>query len=1247
MKVKRDRFLNLVTKKKGIVLSVLFIIFLMIAFLNTLNINQNFNQIYNEKEELFSKDLKTQALTTDNVFSGIGAPWNVTHYANRTKTDLAVSFYDNSFDDIHAKVELYGWNGYQLNSTITNLYDTRNWINGTFHAGPDDDDYTSDEDDSDYIANWTFHDGDTGTFNNPTTGNYHDTSSSYSNGQDCLELKVWDDPGNDGRYDVGDKCWWETSIEMDRGDVEDAWLSFSVRAYSTDEFNNHMVLQIIVNDKILWGNGLASMLEASGNPSPPGWGQWYNPYPIYLDGDDDQIFSEGVKTLNVTFEFKRVSGTAPGYEEYYTVLFDNVSLIVKSKVKPSQVELQLNNEDVEDTANYGEGNLGIMGNWNGSSQSYVTANFSSNLDWPLTYEEDGIWRSYKIELNANLNLFANNTSPETYYTADPDLSYQGSAFSVSNNSVTNWITYAHMEIPVGYEETNMTIEYPLDVNLTGVFFSQNPNNISQTTITEYGNKKVVNIPVSSITSNTNGFWKLTALSPNYCSELNMYKGPTATGPWIFDNAFISGEYINITGKIISPQLDISSYIENTKANMYIRFPDGTIWTGENQIKQVNDNGVVYFDPVMIPNNVPNYKAGEYELIITWNNSYSSFQLNETGIIYKKFTVIHDSKLEPVQGIYFIENIFDDRSINIKVSYSDLIDNKVIENADVYTNFTGTPEILSDIGSGDYLYVFNASKASAGNNTLTIYADHEFYLNKEVNIIVEVVKQTILTIENEYEIVNVAWNDNFTVKFNYTEKNTGYGIDAFDDVSVTWNGEYHLIQPIVGQYELECNTSAYSSLTLQSLLISINPYTYQAQSKLINVQITELGSYLKLYVNQIPTNYSDTIQIDLGEDINITVQYRDTLNGNHLPNAIVELLDVDFLNETNNQYTIIIGEESLEQGITPLTVFAHKDNYNAQSIYFFIRVTEKPTNFQLILNGAIKTSPAIFNLTIGEILNITVKYTDQIGAYIPNAFVTLNELSMTLTRDDVLKQHSIELDTMELVHSTELEISISNRISITANATNYGIQEKLLILTINKIPTLINISSQISAEPGDDVTLSAILLDTHFGGTILDAQVTYKWAYGQGELNDTNNNGIYEVLLENVPEGTYPITIYADAGDDYEFQSKEIALIVTSPEVGPGLDLSWLIYVLVGGIIGLVTVFTLYQKHYKYPPMVRKIRKLKKKVRKTKKTKPILVNSRDETIENSFQNNLRVLKDVNQTETLNQDEKLFLKKEEES
>ncbi|MFX1588863.1 MAG: hypothetical protein ACFFC1_11955, partial [Promethearchaeota archaeon] len=476
-KISRFAKLKINNKKRNLVLLSILISFILMSSLRYLDINANLeseDQKYIKNEDFQIKNLETQDLASDNSFRDTGAPWNVTHYANYTKSNLDVSFYNNSYDDTNAKVELYEWNGYQLNSTITNLYDTRNWINGTFHCGS----YGGSppgSNDSAYVADWTFKMYDGGSYTNTMSGNYYDDSSSQSDNADCLELRI-NDYGS-GYYDVGDKCWWETIIEVDRGDVDEAWLSFAVFPKYSDGYNNHMVLQVIVNGKIIWGNGLQSMIDASGNSN----GQWYNPYPIYLDGKDEQLFPEGIKTLNITYEFKRVSGTAPGaYAPYYTVLFDNVSLILKSKAKPSQLELQLNGEDVNDNANYGEGNLGIIGNWNGSLQTSVIANFSSDSNWPFTFEEEGSWVSYKIELEAKLNLFTNKFSPETYYTADPDLSYQGSSFIVSNNSNVNWTTYAHMEIPAGYEETNMTVEYPSDYSLTGVFFSQNPNSLSQT-----------------------------------------------------------------------------------------------------------------------------------------------------------------------------------------------------------------------------------------------------------------------------------------------------------------------------------------------------------------------------------------------------------------------------------------------------------------------------------------------------------------------------------------------------------------------------------------------------------------------------------------------------------------------------------------------------------------------------------------------------------------------------------------------
>ena len=68
--------------------------------------------------------------------------------------------------------------------------------------------------------------------------------------------------------------------------------------------------------------------------------------------------------MNVTLEFKRVSGnTNTGtYALEYSVLIDNVSLIVKAEAKPEQIELKMNDQPVSDI-DWGNGTVGQIDSW--------------------------------------------------------------------------------------------------------------------------------------------------------------------------------------------------------------------------------------------------------------------------------------------------------------------------------------------------------------------------------------------------------------------------------------------------------------------------------------------------------------------------------------------------------------------------------------------------------------------------------------------------------------------------------------------------------------------------------------------------------------------------------------------------------------------------------------------------------------------------------------------------------------------
>ncbi len=323
----------------------------------------------------------------------------------------------------------------------------------------------------------------------------------------------------------------------------------------------------------------------------------------------------------------------------------------------------------------------------------------------------------------------------------------------------------------------------------------------------------------------------------------------------------------------------------------------------------------------------------------------------------------------------------------------------------------------------------------------------------------------------------------------------------------------------------------------------------------NLNLTD--TKLLLFLNGIPRNDGDTIKVEIDDVINVTVFFRDLENGTHIPNATVQLVGRANLSETNNQYyNITINTKDLEKGITILTIFAEKENYQPQSIQFFVIVVERESQLELFLDGVNMTLDPVIEVTIGTILNITVRFTDnQTGLHIPDALIQLIGEAIIVNFTENSNQYSINLNTTILMIGVKL-------FTIIAHAPDYSINNINLRITVNRIIGTINRDdggSQIEVYAGEDVLLKIILKDPQ-NNTIKSATVVYNWAYGQGLIFDPENDGIYEADLVNVPSGTYIITITAFAGDHYDFESYEITLIVMVAKsltiISPDASSSW-------------------------------------------------------------------------------------------
>jgi len=183
-----------------------------------------------------------------------------------------------------------------------------------------------------------------------------------------------------------------------------------------------------------------------------------------------------------------------------------------------------------------------------------------------------------------------------------------------------------------------------------------------------------------------------------------------------------------------------------------------------------------------------------------------------------------------------------------------------------------------------------------------------------------------------------------------------------------------------------------------------------------------------------------------------------------------------------------------------------------------------------------------------------------------------------------------------------QINVGGRvITLSANKTNFQLRTEKLRIIVQRIKTNITTEtgeSIITVQSGTDIEIRVTLFDIDFGGTITDANVSYRWQFGEGILTDSDSDGIYEATLSSQTVGSYSLTITADKGDIYDFQRYEITITVTPPP-----DDFWIFIILLITasviVISLTSYLILYKRVLQYPKPVRKVRKYEKTLKKTK------------------------------------------------
>ena len=526
------------------------------------------------------------------------------------------------------------------------------------------------------------------------------------------------------------------------------------------------------------------------------------------------------------------------------------------------------------------------------------------------------------------------------------------------------------------------------------------------------------------------------------------------------------------------------------------------------------------------------------------------------------------------------------SVNITAIYKDNL-NEFIQNAIVQLKGLGSPKNLTENGILEQFNItIQTSNLMLGNNFLILSASKKYYESVEIQINIKVIeRETDLqlfldkhdkTLDKSIQMF-YGNSGNITITYKDKELDPNLHISGASVELTELGTPKNLIEDILlEQYTVIIDTKDLG-LGITYLIVNAQKENYSFQSIQFKIEVLERISYIdKTFLNQIE---STELCIQWNETLNIEITYYDNMTNNFISNALVQLLSVglskNFTKNNPLNYSLSISTGDLKLGLNYLTISAQKENYTLSTKIITISVLERTSYLEILLNNINSTKDKSIGLSIRNILNVTIRHIEiNSQNTIKNSMIQLmdEKFSENLIYNQYFDQYTI------LINTSDLGIGIKIFTLITEKPKFQTLSLDLRISVERIKSEIITLSGEpkTEIEVGSQAKLEICLFNSETNDTIKGAIVEYSWEFGTGILEDNNNDGIYEVLLQKCAVGSYTLTITAHAGDNYDFKSYELNLIVIEPAPIKNeiLPLFWVILIILFIIVGVLSALSL-------------------------------------------------------------------------
>ena len=315
-------------------------------------------------------------------WSGVSDPLSGDEFGNSTNslTDQQMTYAPSSgTTDVVAEITIgTDWEAYQADVSITSLTENRTWITNPGFDGNDN--------------GWT---------SSPySTSGYSDVDAYWVNdghgiNDDCVEVDInSDDSGAPFYYDAGDAAWYRQSTTVARGDV--VWSAFRLDYWADTQDDTHygmtgsFRLYTNIEGVDVWREVFSDIGAEE---------TWYS---TGLTNVDPGIFSLPGDTT-ITTEVGLLSLASVGYAPniHPRARFDNIELFLKTLVDSSEINMQMNGQDISDGPS-----RGICTITETPGSPWITSPVQLTFSWTPDPSPPNPDKVVHVDFDVSVNMFA-------------------------------------------------------------------------------------------------------------------------------------------------------------------------------------------------------------------------------------------------------------------------------------------------------------------------------------------------------------------------------------------------------------------------------------------------------------------------------------------------------------------------------------------------------------------------------------------------------------------------------------------------------------------------------------------------------------------------------------------------------------------------------------------------------------------------------------------------------------------------